>query len=261
MSKILIQKEKKQLVEGIKKPVKIVAQKIYFIKDPNKDFSTALGTIEKKDLMEKDGSAIFTKNTKKEFTILSAKFIDCFKHLERLPQAIPLKDIGLILSETGINAESLALDTGVGSGLLTCYLAHICKQVTGYDINETYLSLAKKNVEFLGLKNITLKKKDLYNEKSDEKNLDLVTLDLPEPWNAIKNIQDALKIGGFLVSYSPTIPQVQEFVEHIRSNEQFLYLKTVELTERLWKVEGKAVRPQSAPITHSGFITFARKIC
>lgn len=261
MSKILIQREKKELIEGLRKPVKVLNQQIYFVKDENKDFSTTLGMVEKKDFTATDGSLIFTKNTKKSFTILTAQFIDLFKNLERLPQAVPLKDIGLIIAETGVDKESIALDAGVGSGLLTCFLAHICKEVVGCDINENYLKIAEKNAKFLNLKNILLKKKDLYNEKCDEKNLDLVTLDLPEPWQAVKNVQDALKIGGFLVGYSPTIPQVSEFVNEIKQNEHFLYIKTVEITERLWKVEGKAIRPQSAPITHSGFITFARKIC
>lgn len=261
MPKILIQREKKEAVEGIKKPVKVRSQQIYFVKDESKDFSTSLGTVEKKDLNAEDGCTVFTKNSKKPFTIFSAKFIDRFKNLERLPQAVPLKDIGLILAETGINSESTALDAGVGSGLLTCSLANICRYVVGYDINENYLKIAEKNARFLGLKNIGLKNKDIYAEKSDEENLDLVSLDLPEPWKAVKNVQDSLKIGGFIVGYSPTIPQVSEFVKEIKQNEHFLYIKTVEIIERLWKVEDKAIRPQSAPITHSGFITFARKIC
>ena len=85
-------------------------------------------------------------------------------------------------------------------------------------------------------------------------------LDLPEPWKAIDNCSKAIKPGGFLVSYSPSVPQVADFVNAIRKNESFVYLKTAEITEREWEVEERKVRPKSTSIGHSGFLSFARKV-
>ena len=94
----------------------------------------------------------------------------------------------------------------------------------------------------------------------DDKNIDVTILDLPEPWNAIENCSNALKPGGFLVSYSPSVPQVADFVNALRKNEHFIYLKTIEVTEREWEVEERRVRPKSSGLGHSGFLTFGRKI-
>ena len=52
------------------------------------------------------------------------------------------------------------------------------------------------------MKNIKIKHKDIYNE-TEEEDIDVVTLDVPEPWKALENVSKALKPGGFLVSYSP----------------------------------------------------------
>ena len=97
-------------------------------------------------------------------------------------------------------------------------------------------------------------------EHKEEKDVDLITLDLPSPWNAIKPAEKALKIGGYLVSYSPTVPQVIDFVTVISNNDNFLYIKTCEIIKRNWDVEGRKVRPKSEGIGHSGFLTFCRKI-
>ena len=121
------------------------------------------------------------------------------------------------------------------------------------------MKTAEENIQKLNLKNITVKNKSLY-DGIDEKEVDLITLDLPEPWKVIQHAAKALKIGGFLVSYSPSVPQVQDFVNELHKNEQLLYMKTVELIERLWEIEGRRVRPKSTGIGHSGFITFARKV-
>ena len=90
--------------------------------------------------------------------------------------------------------------------------------------------------------------------------MDIITLDVPEPWNAVENCAKALKPGGFIVSYSPSVPQVADFVSSIKKNENFVYIKTVEISEREWEVDERKVRPKSQGIGHSGFLSFARKV-
>ncbi len=125
--------------------------------------------------------------------------------------------------------------------------------------NKEYIQIAKQNIKSLGLKNVKIKNKNIYKE-IDEKDVDLIILDLPEPWNAIRSAEKALKIGGFLISYSPTIPQVMDFVNTMSNNPRFIFLKAIEIIERNWEVYGRKVRPKSAGIGHSGFLTFVRKI-
>jgi len=104
-----------------------------------------------------------------------------------------------------------------------------------------------------------LKKKDI-NQGITEKNVNLIVLDLPEPWKTVKSAQKALKIGGFLIAYTPTIIQASQFVEEIRKNKSFLFDKTIELIQRKWIVDGRRLRPSSAEIGHTAFMTFVRRI-
>jgi|TARA_B100001964_G_scaffold244993_1_gene329251 tRNA (adenine57-N1/adenine58-N1)-methyltransferase len=228
----------------------------FLIKDITKDYHTKHGFFKKEDL-KKTGKII--SNTKKEFSVFNPDFIDLYKKIKRDAQIIPLKDIGLIVSETGINNKSNVVDAGAGSGALCCFLANIAKEVTTYEIREDFIEIVKKNIEFLKLKNIKIKNKNIY-DGIDEKNVDVVTLDLPEPWNAIESAKNALKVGGFLVSYSPTIPQTTDFINEINKDKYLIHVKTSEIIERNWEIDGRKVRPLSQQIGHSGFISFVRKI-
>lgn len=230
----------------------------FYVKYLDKDYHTQYGFITAKDLKKKDGTKILT-NTKKEMTIFTSSFIDNYKRIQRAPQIIPRKDIGTIITETGLNKKSVVVDAGGGSGALACFLANIAKQVITYEIRDDFYKIIIKNKKFLGLNNLKVKKKNIY-KGIEEKNVDLVTLDLPSPWNAIKPAEKALKIGGFLVSYSPTIPQVMDFVSMINRTNSFIYLKTMEIIQREWDIDERKVRPKSQPIGHSGFVSFCRKI-
>ena len=234
--------------------ISTTTDRTYFLKDISRDFHCAEGMFLKDDL-EKVNEIIST-NKNKEFLILEPTFIDKLSKIKRLPQIIPRKDVGLIIADTGIGKDSIVVDAGAGSGALSLQLANIVKKITTYEIREDHFNVVKKNIEFFDFKNIELKLGNIC-EKIDEKNVDLITLDIPDPWNALKNVKTALKVGGFLVSYSPTIPQVMDFVSAL---EGFKLLKVTELMEREWECKDRKVRPKSRQIGHSGFLTFARKV-
>ncbi len=230
----------------------------FLIKDTTKDFHTKHGFFKKEDLRKAKGARVVS-NTGKEFSIIDPSFIDLYRRIRRGAQIIPLKDIGMIVAETGINRTSRVVDAGSGSGALCCFLANIAKEVTTYDIREDFIEIVKYNIDYLKLKNIKIKNKNIY-EGIDEKNIDAIVLDLPEPWLAIESAKKALKAGGFLVSYSPTVPQAQDFINKINEDSFFIHIKTSEISEREWEVEGRKVRPKSQGIGHSGFISFVRRI-
>jgi tRNA (adenine57-N1/adenine58-N1)-methyltransferase len=258
MAKILFKKEKKEFVKEINKDITISKQRFYYVLDEKQDFVTEDGKIEKKDLKKKDGSIVKT-NQNKEYVIFSSGFIDDYKKIGRNAQIITIKDIGSIITETGINHKSRVVDAGTGSGALACYLAHVCKEVTSYDVRDDAIEIAKKNKEFLKLKNLKIKKKDIF-KGIDEKDVDVIILDVPDPWNAVKSCDNSLSIGGYLVIYVPTIIQIADFVNEIKKWDNFVYLKTMELIDRQWKIDGRIARPTSDAIGHTGFMCFSRKI-
>lgn len=220
------------------------------------DLHTNFGLIKEKDIVKaKNGSKIYS-NIKEEFTVLEPSFDDLIKRIKRGPQIMITKDIGYILTNTGITKDSTVLEAGSGSGYLTSFLSIFCKKVISYERNKEFFKLVNENIKFIGLKNIQTKNKDVY-KKIDEKELDLIILDLPEPWNAIENAFKALKKGYFLVCYLPTINQV---IELLKNNKTFIHVKTVEIIEREWQTDEGKVRPVSSIISHTGFMVFLRKI-
>jgi tRNA (adenine57-N1/adenine58-N1)-methyltransferase len=230
----------------------------FLVEDLTKDYHCQFGVVKKADLKKKPGSIIKT-NTKKELLLLEADFMDLYRRLKRGAQIVTFKDIGAIIVYTGVNKKSTVVDAGAGSGALASFLAHICKEVTTYEIRDDFYKIVKQNKEKLGLTNLKVKKKDIF-KGIDEKDIDLITLDLPNPWNALDVADKALKIGGYLVSYSPTIPQVMDFVNVATKKKNFTYQRTIELIKREWEIEQRKVRPITTQNVHTGFLTFFRKI-
>ncbi len=223
------------------------------------DMHTQYGFV-REDIIENSMPGTIVKtNTGSEMTIIETGFLDLYRKMKRGAQIIPLKDIGKIIAETGINKKSVVLDAGSGSGAVCSFAANIAKKVYTYEIRDDFSEIVRKNIEFLGLKNVFMKKKDIY-EGISEKNIDVMILDLPEPWKVIPHAIRPIKVGGYLVSYSPTLPQVSDFVEEIKRTKGFVYLKTTETIEREWDIDGRKIRPKSQPIGHSGFLSFVRRV-
>ena len=232
--------------------------KKFFVKDITVDYHCQFGFISAADLKKaKPGSEVKT-NKGETLVVLKPTFIDLYQKIKRGPQIVSQKDIGAIVAETGINKTTIAVDSGGGSGALSFFLANICKKVTAYEIREDFTKILEENKKFLNAKNITIKNKSIY-DGIDEKNVDIITLDLPEPWLALKHAEKALVPGGFLISYSPSIPQVSDFVAALKGTS-FIHLKTKEIIERKWEIEDRKVRPFTQMLGHTGFLTVCRKI-
>jgi len=230
--------------------------KKYFVKELQQDFYTAEGTISKKDLQGNNAEVKTNKN--KTFLLLTPSFPDFWESLQRGPQILLQKDIGMILAKTGVNKDSVVVDAGGGSGSLCLSLANVCKQVTTYEIHPEHYNIVMKNKDLFGMKNLMVKKQNIALG-IDEKELDLITLDLPEPWEVVAHAEKTLKVGGFLVAYLPNLLQVKQFVDAVHGTA-LRVLETIELLERKWKIEEKIMRPEFEMLGHTGFLTFCRKM-
>lgn len=181
--------------------------------------------------------------------------------MPRGAQVIYPKDLGPILMLGDIFTGARILESGVGSGALTMTLLRAIGptgHVFGYELRDDFADRAQRNVEgFLGPDMpLTVEVRDVY-DGIEETDLDRVVLDLPEPWRVIKHAETALRPGGILLSYLPTIGQVSRLREEI-AESSFGMVESLEVLQRTWHVEGQSVRPDHRMVAHTGFLTYAR---
>jgi tRNA (adenine57-N1/adenine58-N1)-methyltransferase len=181
--------------------------------------------------------------------------------MPRGAQVIYPKDLGPILILADVFPGARILESGMGSGALTTALLRAIGptgRVTGYEIRDDFRDRAVANVHgFLGTDvPLDAHVRDVY-EGIDERDLDRVVLDLPEPWRVVKHAVEALRPGGILLAYLPTILQVGRLREELAS-APFGMVETLEVLQRGWHVEGQSIRPDHRMVAHTGFLTVAR---
>ena len=211
-------------------------------------------------LKKKFGDDIKTHLNKK-FKIAKPNIADILeKKAKRLPQIIMPKDAALILAYTGISQGSLVIDVGTGSGYLSVFLANYVKpgKIVTYEKDKKISNVAKENIKLSGLSSfIKMRNKDATKGIS-ERNADLVTVDIQNPEKVVNHAYRALRVGGHLVVYSPTMEEVMAVSKEVRKLN-FSYINTVENIVREWQTE-RTTRPKTMGLMHTGFITFARKV-
>ncbi len=198
--------------------------------------------------IEEDGIVKTSKG--EEFLQCSPNRYDLFEKMKRGPQIITLKDGSYILARMGVDKDTTVIDAGGGSGFLTCFLALHSRKVYSYERRKEFCDIIEKNIKLLGLENVEIKNKNIYNGFREE--ADAVTLDLLEPWKVpLKN----LKIGGMICCYCPTINQVMK----IKKKKNVIIEEVSEIMKREWRTDD-IERPKSKMIAHTGFLVFMRKI-
>ncbi|NOX71305.1 MAG: methyltransferase [Candidatus Micrarchaeota archaeon] len=186
---------------------------------------------------------------------------DLFKRMKRGPQIITIKDMAIISAFTGVCNGYRIVDAGAGSGFLAAYLGNLVKPdgfVVSYEKRSDHAKIAEMNMKRAGLEEfVKIKNRDIF-EGIDERDLDLITLDMPETFKAVRMSFDALKSGGWLVSYVPTIEQMRTFALECE-NVGFERIENFETGLRNMLIKERGTRPQTKGIMHTGYITFARK--
>ncbi len=220
-----------------------------------KDFHSKYGVINAEELRGKNPGEVIESHTGRGFFVLEPGRLDYIRKARKGPQSVTLKDLGLITAHTCISSGSRVVDAGTGSGIMAMYLSNLVypEKLVTYEIREDFAEIARKNFKKAGIGNIELKQGDVY-DGIDERGVDLITLDLPEPWRVIEQAKESLKPGGYLVSYSPSINQSKRLFDRLKGFRS----ETLECLSRGWDME--TVRPHSRMLGHSGFLTFARLV-
>lgn len=220
-------------------------------------FHTHAGIVAHDAVIGSDEGASMLSSTGRRFILLRPTMADVVLKMPRGAQVIYPKDLGAILMAADVGPGMRVLEAGVGSGALSMALLRAGADVVGYELRPDFAAHARANVEsFMPGATYRVQERDAY-QGIDEQRLDRIVLDLPEPWQVVPHAEKALRRGGILLSYLPTINQVGTLRAALRRSD-FGMEETSELLRRTWHVEERSVRPDHRMVAHTGFLTTAR---
>ena len=224
-------------------------------------FHSHLGRLGHQQLIDHTVGDWYRTDRSHTFLAVRPTLGDYVREMPRGPQIIYPKDLGNILILADIFPGATVVEAGLGSGALTSTLLRAVGtdgRVITYEVNEATVPKALSNVRAVipEPSNLVVNIGDIY-EGINERQVDRVVLDVPEPWQAVTGVGDALVMGGIFLSFLPTILQVHQLVEEMQQDSRFQLIETVETLLRSWHVTQRSVRPSHRMVAHSGFLTTA----
>ncbi|HEV2953863.1 MAG TPA: tRNA (adenine-N1)-methyltransferase [Candidatus Dormibacteraeota bacterium] len=228
-------------------------------------FSMHSGSFGHDDLIGNPEGTVVVTNKGGHLLALRPTFAERVTDRKRRAQPIYPKDLGPIIFRGDIGPGMRVLEAGAGTGALTSALLRTVGplgSVVSYEIREDFLVLVKEAVEDVfgsPPDNWFPRVADVYAGISDGP-FDRICLDVPEPWQAIPGVYEALIPGGVLFSLSPNLSQIQRFLDGLRDQGGFGLIEVVEVLERGWTVRGRSMRPAHRMVAHTAFLAFARRI-
>jgi tRNA (adenine57-N1/adenine58-N1)-methyltransferase len=223
------------------------------------------GFVPHDDLIGRPEGVVVSTQMGARLLALRPTFAEQVTGRRRQAQPIYPKDLGAILVTADVHPGAQVIEAGTGTGALTlAALRAVGPQgaVVSYESREEFLEAARRGiVESLGAlpANLTLKLGDVY-QGVDERDMDRVLLDLPEPWQAAPAAKSALRPGGIVFAHCPNVSQVQRFFDCLRELRGFGMLEAFEVLQRGWTVRGRSMRPSHRMVAHTGFLCFARRL-
>lgn len=227
---------------------------------PGGEFHSHAGPVAHDDLLGRDEGLEVRSARGSRFRAFRPTLSDFVLKMPRGAQVIYPKDLAPILLLADVFPGARVFESGIGSGALSMTLLRAGADITAYELREDFAARAQANVAaFLGeevLDRYQVQVRSAY-DGIDERGLDRVVLDLPEPWQVVPHAARALRPGGILVAYTPSVAQVMQLRDALDAGP-FDLAATLEVLHRGWHVEGQAVRPDHRMVAHTGFLTHAR---
>jgi tRNA (adenine57-N1/adenine58-N1)-methyltransferase len=221
-------------------------------------FHTHVGIVVHDDLIGVPEGTTVLGSTGRRFLVVRPTLSDAVLKMPRGAQVIYPKDLGAILIEADIAPGVRVLEAGVGSGALSMALLRAGAEVIGYELREDFAERARINVEAMlgGGARYRVEIRDVY-QGIEEQGLDRILLDLPEPWQVLPHAEKAMRPGGILCAYLPSINQTSQ-LRTAMEHSGFGMASTLEVLHRTWHIEARSVRPDHRMVGHTGFLTTAR---
>ena len=232
--------------------------------DPRRGISIRGGTIAVDEIIGRNEGSSVRSTLNEPFLVFRPTLPQLIPNLPRNAQVIYPKDIGPILVWADLFPGARVIEAGIGAGALSMALLRAVGaegELISYEIRRDFAELAQQNIAryFGPTFNWTVKIGDVAQEL-EETDIDRVILDLPEPWQVIPRAWTALRPGGVLLCYLPTVLQVKSLVDALRDDQRFACIETMETLMRFWHFKGMSARPQHRMVAHTGFLISARRL-
>jgi len=207
------------------------------------------------------GKSIVKSHLGKELLVFDANPNDIRAKYSRGPQIITSKDLGYIIAKGGITKNSTIVEAGGGSGAATCFFAQLAKKVRTYENREDHIEIIKKNMKTSGVENVELIHGDVLEYIDEQKEYDMLFLDMPNPHFVVEKNLTGLKSGHYIVCYVPSITQVLDVTNVIGSRKDLYLEEVTEVGLRHWKAWDSIARPHHRKENdHTAFLVFIRKL-
>lgn len=222
------------------------------------------GTIDADELIGREEGRYVRNSRGDAFLLLRPTYAQLIPNLPRQAQVIYPKDAASILLWGDIRPGDRVIEVGTGPGALSMALLRAigpAGALYSYELREEFAAMARGNVErFHGAcDNWTIRIRDA-REGFDERDIDRITVDMPEPWDLLPGVAEALRPGGVLVIYVPGATQLKQTGDALAEDRRFGATQTFETLLRTWHVAGRSVRPDHRMVAHTGFLMVTRRV-
>ena len=230
--------------------------------ESGKEIQSHKGIIKMEDLVGLRWGSVIKSHNGNTFFVLQPALNDILKDTPRNTQILYPKDIGFVLLSLNVGPGKTVVEAGTGSGALTTAFAHAVGptgHVYTYEARKEMQDVAVKNLKKNYLDDrVTFKLRNI-EEGFDEKNADCLFLDVPNSYDYIQQVKNALKPGGFFGGILPTTNQVEKLLKALKENG-FAFTEVCEILIRYWRTDPERFRPVDRMVGHTGFLIFSRSL-